>query len=67
MKEMVVWPVQLEVFLDELGAIAIDGVHLFDGIRLGRASRYQSVDLVIAGSISALAAGPLAGPRKTDS
>jgi len=40
--QLVVWPAQFEVPLDERGAISIGGVDLFDCITLGRATAYQS-------------------------
>jgi hypothetical protein len=49
--QVILGPIQLEVFLDERGAISISGVDLVDCITLGRATTYQSVDLVIARGI----------------
>src|SRR5579862_786805 len=61
---MILGPIELEVFLDERGAISIGGVDVFDGIALGRAAAYQSVDLVIARGVEECAEDILAIAQK---
>lgn len=62
--QVVVWPVQVKVFIDERSAISIGGVDLFDCIALGHAATYQSMDFVIARSIEKCTEDILAIPKK---
>jgi hypothetical protein len=46
-----VWPFDFEIFLDEIGTLAVDGIHELLGFRLALASRQEAPDFVFSRSV----------------
>src|ERR1700738_488475 len=59
-----VWPFDFEIFLDEIGTLAVDAIHELLGFRLALASRQEAPDFVFSRSVKKHTQGVWTAPQK---
>src|ERR1700738_2945391 len=62
--EGAVWPFDFEIFLDEIGTLAVDAIHELLGFRLALASRQEAPDFVFSRSVKKHTQGVWTAPQK---